>query len=173
MRNYHLSQGNHVYKCPSLSNTVTYKGDHVIAGAAFTRQIVWGLVSWPPKSENRIVPLHSSSYSCPECCNTTDSFGDHQVGCGGNGNRVTCHNAIHDKVFSDAQSADLAPSKEIPNLTLDSLSRPADVFLSTWSCCWPADLDILWYLLSSWSITVHMITPYMYYCKLPLWNVSY
>ena len=34
------------------------------------------------------VPLHSSTYSCPECCGMADRFGDHQVGCGGNGDRI-------------------------------------------------------------------------------------
>ena len=28
------------------------------------------------------VPLHSTSYSCPECRSTADPFGDHQVSCG-------------------------------------------------------------------------------------------
>ena len=88
------------------------------------------------------VPLHSSPYSCPECHNTADPFGDHQVGCGGNGDRITRHNAIRDVVFSAAQSAALAPSKEMPNLIPDSLSRPADVFLPTWSRGRPAALDI-------------------------------
>ena len=88
------------------------------------------------------VPLHSSPYSCPECHNTADPFGDHQVGCGGNGDRITRHNAIRDVVFSAAQSAALAPSKEMPNLIPDSLSRPADVFLPTWSRGRPAALDV-------------------------------
>ena len=45
-------------------------------------------------------------------------------------------NSIRDVVFSAAQSA---PSKEMPNLITDSLSRPADVFLPTWSS---AALDV-------------------------------
>ena len=88
------------------------------------------------------VPFHSSSYSCPECHNTADPFGDHQVGCGGNRDRITRHNAIWDVIFSAAQSAALVPSKETPNLISDSLSRPADVFLTTWSRGWPAALDV-------------------------------
>ena len=88
------------------------------------------------------VPLHSSSYSCSECHNTADPFGDHQVGCRGNGDRITRHNAIRDIVFSAAQSAALAPSKETPNLIPDSSSRPADVFLPTWCRGRPAALDV-------------------------------
>ena len=58
------------------------------------------------------VPLHSNPYPCPECRGRADSFGDHQVGCSGNGNRVSCHNATHDVVFTAAKSAALAPTKE-------------------------------------------------------------
>ena len=39
-----------------------------------------------------------------------------QVGCSGNGDRISRHNAIRDVVFSAAQSAALAPSKETPGL---------------------------------------------------------
>ena len=45
-------------------------------------------------------------------------------------------------VFSATQSAGLAPSKEMPNLIPDTSSRPADVFLPTWSRGWPAALDV-------------------------------
>ena len=39
-------------------------------------------------------------------------------------------------------SAAFAPSKEAPGLVIGSLSRPADVFLPSWSCGRPAALDI-------------------------------
>ena len=86
------------------------------------------------------LPLHSSSYSFPECHNTADPFYNHQVGCRGNWDRITRQNAIW--VFSAAQSAALAPSKEMPNLIPDSYSRPANVFFPTWSCGRPAALDV-------------------------------
>ena len=57
------------------------------------------------------VPLHSTSYSCPECCSTADPYGDHQVGCGGNGDRIARHNAIRDVLFHAARSAVLAPTR--------------------------------------------------------------
>ena len=88
------------------------------------------------------VPLHNSPYPCPECHGTADIFGDHQVGCGGNGDRISRHNSIRDVVFTAAQSAALAPSKETLGLAPGSLSRPADVFLPSWSCGRPAALDI-------------------------------
>ena len=53
------------------------------------------------------VPLHSNPYPCPECSATADPFGDHQVGCGGNGDRISRHNAVRDVIFAAAQSAAL------------------------------------------------------------------
>ena len=56
-----------------------------------------------------------------------DVFGDHQVGCGGNGDRITRHNAVRDVLYSAAQAAALGPIKEASN------ARPADILLPTWS----------------------------------------
>ena len=88
------------------------------------------------------VPLHSAPYPCPECHSTADQFGDHQVGCGGNGDRILRHNAIRDALFTVAQSASLAPSREALGVVADSQSRPADILLPTWHCGRPAALDI-------------------------------
>ena len=88
------------------------------------------------------VPLHSTPYPCPECRCTADPYGDHQVGCGGNGDRIARHNAIRDVIFSAAQFAALAPSKEAPGLVPGSHARPADVFLPSWSLGRPAALDV-------------------------------
>ena len=88
------------------------------------------------------IPLHNDPFPCPECRCSADIFGDHQVGCGGNGDRISRHNSIRDVVFTAAQLAALAPSKEIPGLVSGSLARPADVFLPSWSCGCPAALDI-------------------------------
>ena len=51
------------------------------------------------------VPLHSGTYTCPECLGSADPFGDHQVGCAGIGDRIARHNAIRDVLFNAAQSA--------------------------------------------------------------------
>ena len=88
------------------------------------------------------VPLHSSSYSSPECRSTADLFGDHQIGRGDNADKIARHNAIRDVLFGAVQSAALAASREMPNLILNSFSRPADIFLPTWSCGRPAALDV-------------------------------
>ena len=88
------------------------------------------------------IPLQSNPLPCPECRDTADIFGDHQVGCSGNGDRISRHNAIRDVVFSAAQSAALAPSKETPGLLASSLSRPADILLPNWKGGRPAALDV-------------------------------
>ena len=88
------------------------------------------------------VPLHSNPYPCPECSATADPFGDHQVGCGGNGDRISRHNAVRDVIFAVAQSAALGPSKEVLGLVPSSLARPADVFLPHWYLGRPAALDV-------------------------------
>ena len=88
------------------------------------------------------MPLHSTSYCCPECRSTADPFGDHQVGCGGNGDRIARHNAIRDVLFLAARSAALAPTREAPSVVPDSHSRPADILLPTWSRGRPAALDV-------------------------------
>ena len=72
----------------------------------------------------------------------TDPFGDHHVGCGGNNDRISRHDSIRDAVFSAAQSAALAPRKEVPCLIPDRQSRPADVFLPHWKRGLPAALDV-------------------------------
>ncbi len=57
-------------------------------------------------------------YKCPVCLADADAYGDHQVGCGGNGDRIHCHDSIRDALFSSAQTAAPAPRKEVPSLIL-------------------------------------------------------
>ena len=65
-----------------------------------------------------------------------------QVGCGGNGDRIHRHDSIRDAVFSAAQSAALAPRKEVPSLIPGSSSHPAGVYLPNWTRGQPAALDV-------------------------------
>ena len=60
---------------------------------------------------------------CPVWHMVADPYGDHQVGCGGNGDRIFCHNVLCDAVFSAAQSAALVPRKEMPSLIPSSQCR--------------------------------------------------
>ena len=41
-------------------------------------------------------------------------FGNHQVGCGGNGDRIAKHNAVRDVIYAAYKSVALASSKETP-----------------------------------------------------------
>ena len=79
---------------------------------------------------------------CRICHAVAEPFGDHQVGCGGNGDRIHRHDSIRDAVFSAAQSAALAPRREVPSLIPDTRSRPADIFLPNWKRGRPAALDV-------------------------------
>ena len=88
------------------------------------------------------LPMIEEGHHCPFCQSPADRFGDHQVGCGGNGDRIHRHDSLRDALFSAAQSAALAPRKEMPSLVPGSASRPADVFLPTWERGQPAALDV-------------------------------
>ena len=87
------------------------------------------------------VPLHGVSYQCPECCCLADICCDHQVACGGNGDRIARHNFLHDVIFA-AQAAALGPRREAPSLVPNSSSHPADILLSIWSQGKSAALDV-------------------------------
>ena len=76
------------------------------------------------------------------CQMDVDPFGHHQVGCGGNRDRIHRHDSIRDALFSAAQSAALAPRKEVPALISGTRSRPADVYLPNWKRGQPAALDV-------------------------------
>uniref|UniRef100_A0A1X7U2F8 Uncharacterized protein n=1 Tax=Amphimedon queenslandica TaxID=400682 RepID=A0A1X7U2F8_AMPQE len=69
-------------------------------------------------------------------------MGDHALVCGSNSDRILRHNAIRDVIFITAQLAALSPRQEAPFLVPDSLSRPADVFLSHWLQGRQAALDV-------------------------------
>ena len=88
------------------------------------------------------VPIFEEGVRCGVCLSTADSFGDHQVGCGGNGDRILRHNSIRDAIFNSACSAALAPRKEVPSLIPGSQSRPADIYLPNWERGQPAALDV-------------------------------
>ena len=81
---------------------------------------------------------------CSVCASEglADPFGDHHVGCGGNGDRIHRHDSIRDVLFSASQSAALAPRKELPSSIPGSSSRPADIYLPNWDRGRPVALDV-------------------------------
>ena len=88
------------------------------------------------------LPIYSGNSKCSICHVAADPFGDHHVGCGGNGDRIFRHDSIRDATFSAAQSAALAPRKEFPSLIPGCHNRPADVFLPHWDMGLPTALDV-------------------------------
>ena len=86
--------------------------------------------------------LFPSSYNCPFCSGTCDVYGDHHVECGGNKDRINRHDSLRDVLFSSTQAAALCPRREVPSLIPSSRSRPADVFLPSWTHGKPAALDV-------------------------------
>ena len=79
---------------------------------------------------------------CSVCQVVTDGFGDHQVGCGENGNHILRHRGLRDALFSAAQSAALASRRKVTSLILETNSRPKDMYLLWWKCSKPAALDM-------------------------------
>ena len=88
------------------------------------------------------VHLSSESFPCTVCSSPIDVYGDHQVGCRGNRDLIRRHDAVRDVLYAAAQSAALAPRKEMPSLIPGSSSRPADIFLPQWKGGRPVALDI-------------------------------
>ena len=85
------------------------------------------------------VPLQSVSYQC--CC-LADIYGDHQVACGSNGDRIARHNSLRDMIFFATQAAALGPRREAPSIVPNSSSRPADILLPSRSQGRSAVLDV-------------------------------
>ena len=79
---------------------------------------------------------------CSICQGAADPYGDHHVGCGGNGDWIFQHDSIRNALFSVAQSAALVPRKEAPSLIPSSSSRPADIYLPIWKRGQPVALDV-------------------------------
>ena len=80
--------------------------------------------------------------ACPVCSRPSDSFGDHFIECGGNGDRILRHNALRDTLSACARSAALSPRLEVPSLIPGGSFRPADIYLPCWKRGLPAALDV-------------------------------
>ena len=76
----------------------------------------------------------SGRMNCAICNkpDAVDSLGDHQIGCGGNGDCIHRYDALPDALSSAAQSVALDSRKEIMALIVGSRSRPAHIFLPNW-----------------------------------------
>ena len=95
----------------ALSSAITHAGDwlSVVSSSALglhliDRKFHLCLLYWLG------LPMSEEGHRCSIC----NSEADHQVGCGGNGDRIHRHDSLRDAIFSAAQSAALAPRKEVP-----------------------------------------------------------
>ena len=61
---------------------------------------------------------------CPVCQAVADLFRDHQVGCGGNRDRIHQHDSLRDALYPTVQFAALAPSKKGSAVTHPWISQP-------------------------------------------------
>ena len=133
-------------KALALSSAIQHAGDwlNVIPSSALglhlqDREFRLSLMYWLG------LQMFQEGFKCPACLVEADPFGDHQVGCGGNCDRILRHNSLRDAVFSAAQTAALAPRREVPSLIPETQSRPADVYLP----CWKEAVQLHWTSLSS------------------------
>ena len=79
---------------------------------------------------------------CPVCHSAAYPYGDHQIGCGGNTDKIHHHNSVRHVIISAAQTAALTPWRKVPSLIPGTQSHPADVFLPNWARGRPAALDV-------------------------------
>ena len=89
-------------------------------------------------------PMFEENSFCPECQRPPDSYGDHQVGCGGNGDRIFRHNSLRDILFAVTQVCCFGPQEGglAPALVPGSICTLAGVLFSNWCVGKPAVLDV-------------------------------
>ena len=138
------------FKALALSSAIRHAGDwlNVVPSSALglhlhDREFRFCLQYWLG------LRMVEDNRRCPVCQADADPLGDHQVGCGGNSDRILRHNSLRDAVFSAAQSAALAPRREAPSLVPGSQSRPADIYLPCWKRGRPAAVDVTVFLHST------------------------
>ena len=78
------------------------------------------------------VPVYQEDGKCPACDANSDSFGDHAIACGYQGERNSRHNILRDEIFNTAKAACLRPTKEELGIIDEDASRPADVKIPMW-----------------------------------------
>ena len=78
------------------------------------------------------IPIYHGDGKCPACNANSDSFGDHAIACGYQGERHSRHNIMRDEIFNTAKAAGLNPTKEERGIIDEDDSRPADVKIPMW-----------------------------------------
>ena len=87
-------------------------------------------------------PIYSSASRCPACHQPSDTMGDHALGCGSQGERISRHNLLRDALHQSAAAAALGPVKEGRFLLPGRDARPADLLIPRWEGGQDAALDV-------------------------------
>ena len=87
-------------------------------------------------------PIFSNESPCPACHQPSDVMGDHALGCGSHGERISRHNLLRDALHQTAAAAALGPTKEGRFLLPGRDARPADLLLPRWTGGQDAALDV-------------------------------
>ena len=91
------------------------------------------------------LPVFDHSGPCVACGKDSDVLGDHAVGCGSQGERITRHNALRDILFQSAKQALLSPTREERFLITQrgrQNERPGDIVIPSWSSGRDAVIDV-------------------------------
>ena len=89
------------------------------------------------------VPLYIEERNCPYCQNgRLNKLGDQVLNCYGQGDMISGHDRVRDRIFAACSTANLAPVCKQKNLTPDNNSKPGDIYLPSWSAGQPSALDV-------------------------------
>ena len=78
--------------------------------------------------------MPASECRAANCDHAQDELGDHALHCqDDHGLKGGRHDRIRDQIFKEAQRGSLSPTMEMPGLVPGSQSRPADVFIPSWT----------------------------------------
>ena len=90
-------------------------------------------------------PIYEKERKCSYCkTGYLDTLGDHPVACHGrgDGDMISRHHRLGDKIISACSAANLSPVFEQRKLIPETDSRPGDVYLTCWSAGQPAAMDV-------------------------------
>ena len=130
------------FKALALSSAICHAGDwlNVIPSQSlglhlYDRELRLCLQYWLG------LPMVDEEVRCPICQAVADPLGDHQVGCGGSGDRIFRHDSTGRLIFS-CKVCSLSAQERSASLIPGSKSCPTDLYLQQWSRGQPAALDV-------------------------------
>ena len=88
------------------------------------------------------LPLYTKAGQCPACSSHSDCLGDHVMCCGRKGEKIACHNPLHELLHTTAVSAALGPTKEGMFVLPGDDRRPADILIPHWTGGRDTALDV-------------------------------